>query len=220
MTNQVLTYKTYYDINRLCIWADSEGAEPGAKRARMVFSLRDGNPRITVYTGETGGVISFPCDPLFFGGFLETLKFIVEAPNGTRESIESLSVIYEDNKPTNQLRVVATLHVGKSKDGIIYLSVMTEGKPKLAFTLKTSPYHVFRGEDKNPLPADVLSKRLALGLINTLYPLLANYVQQYTNEEYTHGERKPAEIKGYGAPKPKTSSIDDKLMQDLDELDL
>lgn len=221
MSEQALIYKTYYDVNRLNIWADNEGADQGARKARMVFSFRDGNPRITVYTGETGGIIQFPCDFFFFGGFLETLRVIIDSPNGTRESIESLTTVYENDKPTNQKKVVSTLHVGKSKDGIIYLSVMSEGKPKLAFTLKASPFHVFRGEDKNPIPDSELSVRLAKGIINTLYPLMSNYIQQYTNEEYINGERKPAEIKGYGAPKGKENTkLDDKLIQDLDDLDL
>lgn len=221
MSQTPLMYKTYYDINRLNIWADNEGADQGARRARLAFTFRDGNPRITVYTGETGGVLQFPCDALFFGGFLETLQVIIDSPNGTRESIESLTTLYENDKPTNQKKLVSTLHVGKSKDGIIYLSVMTEGKPKLAFTLKTSPYHIFRGEDKNPIPESEVSVRLAKGLIKILYPLVSGYVQQYTNEEYAHSERKPAEIKTYGNVKGKTDkALDEKLLQDLDELDL
>lgn len=219
MSTQPLLYKTYYDVNRLHIWGDVDPDEPNARRARMCFSFRDGNPRITVYTGETGGVISFPCDPIFFGGFLETLRYIIEAENGSRESIESLSTQYENDKPTNQKRLVATLHIGKSKDGIIYLSVITEGKAKLAFTLKSSPFHVFRGEDKNPLSEATVSKRLAMGLINQLYPLLANYTQQFTNEEYTHSERKPGEIKAYGTPKVGSKPAN-KLIEDLDDLAL
>lgn len=221
MSTNPLIYKTYYDLAKIVIWADNPNAADGPKRARMVFGFRDGNPRIMVYTGETGGVIAFPTDPLFFGGFLETLRAIATGPAGTKETMDSLTTYYEDNKPTNETRLISTLHIGKSKDGIIYLSVIAEGKAKLAFSLKSSKFQQFRGENKELLPDAIVSERMAIGLINHLYVVMGNCFAQYTAEEYTHGPRSPAAIKGQGGePVKPAGKAKDAIFDDLDTLEL
>lgn len=212
-----LMYKSYYDIARLCVWGEPVETDQGPRRPRLVFSFRDGNPRITVYTTEIGNMISFPSEPLVFGGLLETLRGIVDAEPGSKEMITSEAPEYEDNKPTKRQRLVSTLYVGKSKEGLIYFSVIAEGKPKLIFTFRPSVFHKFLGEDKNPISDAVVSKRLALGLINTLTQVLANCVVQYTNEEYGFGGRKPYAIK---SPNGGGSETTKNPIQDLDDLDL
>ena len=139
--------KTYYDISKLVIWGDdSSDGENGNKRPRMVFSFRDGNPRITVYTGITGqnGVISFPSDYPTMVAIVNILKDVIVSEPGNKFSISSLTNVYENNKPTKEKKIVSTLYIGKSKDGLIYFSVIAENKPKLVFTIKPSPFHVFK----------------------------------------------------------------------------
>ena len=207
--------KTYYDVSKLVIWGD-DAPEGDAKRPRMVFSFRDGNPRITVYTGQTGpnGVISFPSDYPTMVGIINVLKDVIAGQPGTRFSIDSLTAVYQDNKPTKDKKVVAVLHIGKSKEGIIYFSVTAEAKPKLLFSIKPSPFHAFRDAEKNTIPDSVMSTKIASGLADLILNIISSVIVNYTNEEYST-VRKPVLIKG--AP---SGQVTADVSGDLDDLGL
>ena len=211
--------KTYYDIGKLVIWGDDNGESDQQKRPRLVFGFRDGNPRITVYTGGSGSnsVIAFPSDYATMVSCMYLLKEVVESKPGTKFSIDSLTTVYENNKPTKEKRVVSTLYIGKSKEGIIYFSVIAENKPKLVFSLKPSPYHVFRDGDKNVIPDSVMSCKIANGLADLVIDIIGGILQAYTAEEYTT-VRKPTPIKSQQEQQNQTSTAE--IVNDLDDLNL
>ena len=209
--------KTYYDVSRFVLWGDNE-PEGDTKRSRLVFGFRDGNPRITVYTGISGpgGVIAFPSDYPTMVGIINILKDVVKAAPGAKFSIDSLTSVYENNKPTTEKKVVSSLYIGKSKEGLVYFSVISEGKPKLLFTIKASPFHAFRDSDKNIVSADVVSCKIANGIADLILNIISSVIVNYTSEEYT-GDRKPVPIKGnQNAPAPAPLNMG----QDLDDLNL
>ncbi len=220
--SEAKAYKTYYDIAKLVIWGEQGD---NTKRPRMIFSFRDGNPRVIVYTGETGpaAVLTFGAEHLTFGALLETINDVIKAEPGTKFQIDGLTQVYEDNKPTDQLKILSSVFVGKSREGIIYFSVLMEGKPKLVFSLKPSVYHKFYDGSKNLLQDSDVSIRMATSLVKYLYGVLTTVLVDYTNEEYENGQRKPAPIKGYGSVeqtgKPKAKPGNE-LISDLDELDI
>jgi hypothetical protein len=189
----------YFDLAKVVLWADTEDTEAG-KRARMIFNFRDGNPRITVYTGGAGseGVVSYPCDTPTMVGILNLLKDVVKSTPGTKYSIDSLTTIYVDNKPSNEKRVASTLYVGKSKEGLIYLSVISENRPKLIFTIKSSPFHVFRDGEKNVVADAKVSELLANGIADMMLNVISQAVLSYSNEEYETGVRKVSLVKQNG----------------------
>lgn len=210
--------KTYVDIGKLIIWGD-ESTEGDHKRSRLVFGFRDGNPRITVYTGITGqnGVISFPSDYPTMVTCMHMLKDVIAGEPGTKFSIDSLGAVYEDNKPTKEKRVVATLYIGKSKEGIVYFSVISEGKPKLVFSIKPSPFHVFRDSDKNIIPDSEMSCKLAKGISDIVLNVIGGILQAYTDEEYTT-VRKPVPIKTQQSVQDQNKTAE--IIGDLDDLGL
>jgi hypothetical protein len=212
--------KTYYDIGKLVIWGDEAPEGDQQKRSRLVFGFRDGNPRITVYTGVTGqnGIITFPSDYPTMIACMHMLKDVIAGAPGTKFAVESLGTVYENNKPTKDKRVVGTLYFGKSKDGIIYISVMAESKPKLVFSIKPSPFHIFRDGDKNPIPDSVMSAKLANGIADLVIDTIGGILQAYTAEEYTT-VRKPAPIKaGPNTAAGSAKTVD--IAGDLDDLGL
>lgn len=216
MSKQSL-YKKYADIGRINIWGEELG---NGKRPRLAFGFRDGNPRIIIYTGEQGpqAVITYGMDYTNFGYFLETFKSVIEGPDGTKESMDSI-LPAQDGMPEKNIGV---LHAGKTKDGIVYLSVIAEGKPKLVFTIKSSKFHRYFDASKNPVEESVISKRMAISLYNYLYNIASKVAVDYMVEEYTHGPREAATIVGYGAPeetKPKQESKG-AILEELSELDL
>ena len=215
------TYQTYYDVSRFVLWADNPDDE--GKRARFVLSFRDGNPRFVVYTGGQGkdAVINFPMDIPTLTATMNYLKDIANGPEGTQTSVESLTTVYENDKPTKQKKLLSTLRMGKSKDGIVYLSILAEARPKIVFPIKPSPYHVFRDANKEVLPEAQVSKSLTIGIADLILDAVARIMVDYTNEEYDGGARKPTPLKlstggsgsyqGKAAAQPQFSDLDDIL---------
>lgn len=203
----------YYDLSKLVIWGDDTGDE-ATRRSRLVFSFRDGNPRITVYSGIIGkdGVISFPSDHPTMVTAMSLLKDAAMGEPGTKFTIDSLTYVYENNKPTKEKRIVSTLHIGKSKDGLMYFSVIMDNKPKLVFTLKPAQFHVFRDKDKNVMSDSVISVKMALGLADMVLEVISKILVDYTNDEYDTGPRKPQLVKGnqtVSEPKTNIEELDD-----------
>lgn len=224
------SYKTYYDVSRIVIWSDGEGeGQDSGRRPRMVLSFRDGNPRITVYTGVTGpnGVITFPMDIYTFGSVLEAMKEVVAGEPGGKITIDSIGSVYENNKPTNQTRVVSVLHIGKTKEGVVYLSVIDETKPKIVFPLKPTKWHNYRGPDKELLPESKVSEHIANGLITTFSNVLPLMAMKYTSDEYKYSGRTPSPIRGFenvtkggAGSRNEITEISSEMTEMLEDLDL
>lgn len=194
------SYKTYYDVAKIVIWSDGEGEnQDNGKRARMVLTFRDGNPRLNVYTGEPmpQGIIGFPMDHYTFGSVLNLLEQVANAEPGYRVSVDSIGTLYENNKPTNQTRVVSVLHMGKTKEGVVYLSVIDETKPKIIFPLKPTKWHNYKGPDKEPLSDGEVSVHIAKGLVKTIGRILPMMAMKYTSDEFKYSDRFPAPIRGF-----------------------
>lgn len=213
-------YKKYYDVARLVIWGDDD--DDNNRKARLVFGFRDGNPRITVYTGGTGaeGMISFPSDAPTMVTILNYLKDIAKSEPGTKMSFDSMTTLYENNKPTKEKKVLSTLYIGKSKEGLVYLSLISENRPKLIFTITTSPYHAFRDAEKNNIPESKVSEVMAMGIADTALNVIAQAMIQYSNEEYAFGGRKQGEIKSATTRPSSNDPIKNEILQDLDDIAL
>jgi DNA-binding protein YbaB len=178
--------KKYLDVGRFALWAEGTGDN---KRARLIMSFRDGQPRLTVYTGVSGkdGVLSFPSDVPTMVYFLARLKEVAAGENGTRWPIDSLTHIYENDKPTKQKRVVSTVYVGKSSEGIVYISVIGENRPKIVFEIKPSEYHLFKDRDNQKLSDGVVSAIMAKGLSDFMLQMLSDAVMRHAVEDATEG---------------------------------
>ncbi len=220
-------HNKFFDFAKLAIWGDAPTEGEGTKQPQLIFGLRDGNPRITVYTGITGpnGVIAFPSDYPTMVGVLQLLKDVVKGkPGEERYAISSIGAVWENNKPTKEKKVVAMLHIGKSKDGLIYFSVIAENKPKIVFTVKPSPFHQFTDGAKNPVPDSMISERIASGLADLVLNLISHALLRYSEESYTSGARKQLEVKSTThsntTPGAGSAAIKPELMQDLDDLAL
>jgi len=219
-----LMYKKYYDISKLVIWADPEANDQTSnRRPRLVFGFRDGNPRISVYTGANGAdsVISFPMDVPTVVTIAHFIKDMAKADHGSKVAVESLTTLYENNQPTTNKKLVSTLYIGKSKEGLVYLSVITEGKPKLVFTIKTSPFHKFMDSNKADISDNIISPIMANGIADLILNAVTNGMFKYTDEEYTEGSRKQAGILSNTANNTQQQdTVKDEILQSLDDLGL
>ena len=220
MTTPSKVYRTYYDVSRIVLWADNPAEE--GRRARLVLGFRDGQPRLTVYTGVPGrdGVIAFPMDIPNFAATMLMLKDIANGEKDKQIKGESLTSEYKNDKPTGQKRVVSTMHLGKTKEGIVYISLTSEDKPKIIFPFQPSSFHTFLTQDKQPLDPDYVSKCFAIGIAEVFLGIVGKVILAYTNDEYDASERKPAVIQGATGGSRSPAGKAPAAFQDLDDLAL
>lgn len=221
-----LLQKKYYDVSKLVIWGEGD-ADGDNKRPRMVFSFRDGNPRFVVYTGLQGkeGVINFPCDAIHMTASMLMLEDIANGQAGEKFMLESMRTVYENDKPTKEKLVAATLHCGKSKDGIMYFSVISEGRPKIVFPIKTSPFHAFRDTSKNVMADAYVSQKMAQGISQLIRGMVSDVLLKYSDEEYANGKKQGStDVRGGEAAGQvaagNAGGNNRNLVQDLDDLAL
>lgn len=213
--------KMYYDVSKIVLWGETDSSEEGAKPPRFILSFRDGNPRFVVYTGLSGkeSVITFPCDAIHMTTIMNFLQDVANGEPNDRIEVGSYGTVWENNKPTKEKVSKGVLYIGKSKEGIVYFSVIAENKPKIIFPIKCSPYHSFRDREKNLIPDSVISKKMALGLADLVLDVIKTNIVNYTNEEYENG-KKQTSTDPQGNFQVKNSSADKNQVSDLDDLAL
>lgn len=197
MTTSPKLHQTYYDIDKFVIWGNP--VNEGERKPRLTFGFRDGNPRITVHTGGEGNesMITFPCDVPHFAAILIRIEELanLRVIADDKFFVESLTNDYKDNQPTGGKKVVSTLAVGKTKEGVIYLAVLAESRPTLIFPIKPSEFHTFKDKDKMVIDDHETSRFLTLGITRVLLSAISHYLVQYSNERYDAGSKKPTPIK-------------------------
>lgn len=190
-------YKKYHDVSKITLWSDSSSEE--GKPARLTLSFRDGNPRFVAYTGVTGptGVINFPSDYPTMASCMNLLKRVANSnETGIQYAIESLTTSYVNDKPTKDKVVVSTLNIGRDKDGVVFMALVSEGKPKIMFQIKPSMFHVFRNSNKEQIPVSEISSTLATSIADMVLNAISDVMISYTKEEYDGSGKPPTEIKG------------------------
>ena len=215
-------YKTFFDTSLLVLWGDK--ASDDGKRSRLTFGFRDGRPRMTVNTGIQGkeGMVIYPSELANLTTMMLYLNDIANGPPDNKITCDSLGHVYVDDKITAEKKVRATLIVGKTKEGVVYITVIAEGYPKIVFPFKSSDYHVFRDNNRQVIPASDISVKLALGYSEQVRSAISQAVMTYSCEEYDSGDRKLSSTErganngsGNNTGKPAASKF-----QDLDDLAL
>lgn len=132
------------DLDKFMLFAaPNSGAD---KRPRLVWGVRDNNPRITVYTNlETDkaskGVIYAGINPETFYIFLNLFEKILAGPNGEKNKIDCFGTKWVDGERQEGKVLISELWFGKSAEGIAWLSLTAPDRPKIRFDLQISDYH-------------------------------------------------------------------------------
>jgi hypothetical protein len=121
------------------------------KSSRLVYDIVANNPRIICYTNipednvesKNWGRISANLDLPTFYGFLDILEKMADAEPDTRVKIDNRGFTYISGKRSESTVLLSELFVGKDQDGKVWISVITEGRPKVKFTYGVSDYHSF-----------------------------------------------------------------------------
>lgn len=162
-----------FDFEKMSLFTDSH--EPN-KRARMQFGGRDGNPRVTVFTGVDGkaGIIQGPMDVNTFATFLSMLESAARDPNESKYRIDLKTNIYEQDKRTDKMRVMSELWFGKDDKGMVWIALAAEGYPRLKFEFMNGIYSDIYQNGIKLTDGDI-SSRIALKYLELLKYMFSMY---------------------------------------------
>lgn len=156
MTEQTEKPKIFV-LDRYTLFAGVENNQ----RASMEFGLREGYPRITVWTRSESdnngkGFLSAPFDLDHFLMFLTRLEFVARQKEPTKEQA---LVKHWPRDPEGKIKgdkeVSCEVWFGKDEDGTVWISLVQPNRPKIKFEIVMSDFHEFRTKD------GVMSKGMA-----------------------------------------------------------
>lgn len=199
-----------YDLNKLALWTPSPVNQ--GKNARLTWGIRDGNPRITVFTGQMtenkmDGILTAAMDAVTFDMFVDFFTEILETPEKAKGKLECLGRRYVDNQPTQDRVLKSTLYFGKDEEGIAWISVHVEGRPEIVFKFGVSDWHKFYKGDGTLMNPSEVSCRAALAHIKLAQRLFAPFIEEAIRNPVNYKERteewkKAGNGKPYNKPAP------------------
>lgn len=172
--------KSPLELDKLALYTNP--ASPTDRTARLTWSLIFNNPRITVYTNKKElenkenqwGRITARLDVLVAGSIIETLRNLVNQPEGTRSVIKNINYPVNDGVRSETPVHVNDVIMGKDKEGVIWLSVVQEGFPNIKFNITFSDYHDLFHGDGTQFTAAETSALATKAYCNILEQMLVN----------------------------------------------
>lgn len=128
-------------------------AEPvdGTKMSRLLFSDRNGFPRITVFYGNENKNIYAPMDIASMLILLDDIIAITNEPNDTKRAVTCRHLRRDNYDPKiSEIYDVSTIMYGKDSEGVIWISLIDRVKPespKIQFKFTFSDYISLIGND-------------------------------------------------------------------------
>ncbi len=185
--------KTVFDFDKLSL-----GTLSGP--ARLRFGIYNNNPRVIVYTNDKNdkadyGKITAALDPFIFNQLTTLIARVANSAEPVEFGIENKGYEFKNGERSKDLMVLTTLRVGKDSNGVVWLMVEKNNRPKIRFDFGFNIYHVITHADGSPLSHADASKLGALATAKTLESVYNTYIT--TN--YTHVEKqsKPNNSGGY-----------------------
>lgn len=162
--------------------------QPG-KKSSLTWGMYQNNPRIVVYTNceasatreNDYGKITAALDAIAFEGLMDLLELITTSPNDTRYKLENSNFTFFGGRRSESPSVVSEVWVGKDKEGVMWISVTAQGRPKIKFEFMFSDYHHFFTADGNSLPkptASVMACKAYCKVLSGMYKtmLVTGYI--------------------------------------------
>jgi len=170
----------------LSLYTDAD--ESGETYASLSWAIRGGYPRMTVYTENTRSrdrnsfsfdkLIIAPMDPITINIVIENLKQVIKSETEIKLSMRCYNVKYVNDQKTDDVALQSTVIIGKSKDGVVYLAAVAEGKKKVKFNLlPNSKWHKYNDAKGNEITdKKVLSNYFSTAYCNRLKSLMDKHL--------------------------------------------
>lgn len=160
-------------LPRYTKWATVPGQ---AKRAQLVWSIQDGNPRLTVFYNNPEIQ-----RPVSVGWGLDTaltvfelMLKVIRGPAGAPPCvIENFNNNRDQDGVVDGKQKTSEVYFQKNNDGVFWIGIkdIASPKPSVAFTFTGSDFHKFivkDGDASHPMPLSELSQLYASGYIKGL----------------------------------------------------
>lgn len=130
----------YINFDRLTLYANIEGTEPPV-RARLVWSARNANPRVTLFYQNSEGRrnVSGGFDQVSFMTLLKHMKELVSKGVESKQMIRN----FIRNKETGNMDVMSEFWYGINADGSLWMAVTSDKHPRIKFEVRKSVWHNF-----------------------------------------------------------------------------
>lgn len=144
---------TINELQKFIMFTPTPGVE--GKRSKLVWSVRDGNPRVTVYTNDPKdqiqkGIISCPMNPETFFAFLNMFEDTAQGQSNQKIGIECWTSYKDKEGKYEEKTLLSTLMFGKDEQGMVWLCAISGSRPKIKFEFKISDYHkIIKGDGKS-----------------------------------------------------------------------
>jgi len=166
------------------------------RRPTLGWSIVKNHPRIDVWTNIDGdknnGNIRAAMDSPTFFVLLTFLKQAIEAEPGFKQAVENMGYTWFQNKRSEETKVLSTTHIGKDKNGIVYISVVAHDRPKIKFDFRSGIYHKLRNADGS----DFTKEQDSIAYASAYLGLLSGLVPAVLEGEYV--EPPPRDMNGTG----------------------
>jgi hypothetical protein len=186
-------------------------AQGATKPGTLKFSVVKNNPRIDVYTNvpndRNNGNIRAAMDSPTFYALLNLLQKVIDGPADQKYSIDNLNYTWFDGKRSEQPKVVSTTHVGRDKEGRVFIAVTAKERPYLKFVFLPSNFHAVKNIDGSPMSESELSTIYAQGYVDMLTELVANVLDtNYVEPEQRNNKPGAGNRNSYGGGQSKNNS--------------
>ena len=207
------------EINKFTMFTPAPGVE--GKNSRLAWCIRDGNPRVTVYTNIPSdasnmyGILSANMDPATFFMFLDLLEKTALGPSNVKHCISCKTSTRQSDGTYGDIRVMSKLLFGKDENGVVWISVIAENRPKIKFEFKVSDYHEFLKEDGTTLSESESSPLHALAVCRTMKMIYANLLSDFRQSRAAATGNTNNAAKPFSKANPPTSTLDFASIEDI-----
>lgn len=158
----------------------------GARRPSTLQITMFGNQlRVTCYTNvendKNNGRIEAKMDSITAYAFFECFRDVLNHSGPIKRFVECKTVVNGDWK--NPV-LESTLVVGRGDDNVVFVGIVSadNDRPRLQFRLRPTDFHALLGEDRKPLPEDVVSEIYGRAYLNLMSQLSANVLDTHFRE--------------------------------------
>lgn len=210
-----------HEINRFTMFTAAPGVE--GKQSRLAWCVRDGQPRITVYTNIPSdasnmyGILSANMNPETFFVFLDELEKIALGQSNVKRALTCYTSFRQENGSYGEKKLMSKLLFGKDENGMVWLSVVAENRPKIKFEIKFSDWHELLLEDGTSPPASELSVAQTLAICKAMRVIYARLVSEFRQPKPFTNNRAGAGStdKPFTKSNPPTSTLDFASLDDI-----
>lgn len=144
----------YVNFDKLTLYTNVENSEPPS-RARLVWSTRNNNPRITLFYKNKDGLrnVAGGFDQVTFLTVLNHMEEMIKNGVETKQVVRN----FIKNKETGNMDIMSELWYGLNAEGVLWLAVTSEKHPRIKFEVRKSDWHLFLGNDGKDYPLNKLN---------------------------------------------------------------